>query len=365
MKLSQLTAYLESLAPLAYQEDYDNSGLIVGHPEADVNQALISLDCTEAVVDEAIATGCNVIISHHPIVFKGLKKFNGKNYVERVVEKAIRNNIALYAIHTNFDNMNTGVNARICETLGLSNTRILAPKHNLLKKLVTYVPVAQAEQVRKALFHAGAGHIGEYSECSFNAEGTGTFKGGDNSDPYVGEPGIRHHEEEMRIETVYPANLESKIIMALVLAHPYEEVAYDLYNLTNQHQQIGSGMIGELEVPMDESDFLGEVKAAMDCTVIRHTAFTGRQVRKIAVCGGSGGFLLKHAIAAGADVFVTADYKYHEFFDAEGKILIADIGHFESEQFTQQLLLEIIQNKFVNFAIRLTKVNTNPVKYFI
>jgi dinuclear metal center YbgI/SA1388 family protein len=365
MKLAQLTAYLESLAPLAYQEDYDNSGLIVGRPDMEVHQALISLDCTEAVVDEAIATDCQVIISHHPIVFKGLKKFNGKTYVERVVEKAIRNNIALYAIHTNLDNVMTGVNARICETLGISNARILVPKHNLLKKLVTYVPVAQAEQVRKALFHAGAGHIGDYSECSFNAEGIGTFKGGENSDPYVGEPGIRHHEDEMRIETVYPANLESKIIMALVLAHPYEEVAYDLYNLTNQHQEIGSGMIGELDMPMEEAEFLADVKQSMDAQVIRHTAFTGKQVKKVAVCGGSGGFLLKQAIAAGADVFITADYKYHEFFDAEGKILIADIGHFESEQFTQQLLFEIIQKKFVNFAIRLTKVNTNPVKYFI
>jgi dinuclear metal center YbgI/SA1388 family protein len=365
MKLAQLTTYLETLAPLAYQEDYDNSGLIVGHPDAEVNQALISLDCTEAVVDEAIATGCQVIISHHPIVFKGLKKFNGKTYVERVIEKAIRNGIAIYAIHTNLDNMMVGVNARICETLGLTNCRILAPKQQLLKKIVTYVPVAQAEQVRKALFHAGAGHIGNYSECSFNAEGTGTFKGEEGSDPYVGEPGVRHHEDEVRIETVYPANLESKIIMALVLAHPYEEVAYDLYALTNQHQQVGSGMIGELEIPADEEDFLADVKEKMNAAVIRHTAFRNRPVLKVAVCGGSGGFLLKNAIAAGADVFITADYKYHEFFDAEGKIVIADIGHFESEQFTQQLLYEIIQKKFLNFAIRLTKVNTNPVKYFI
>ncbi|TWR29827.1 Nif3-like dinuclear metal center hexameric protein [Mucilaginibacter pallidiroseus] len=365
MKLSLLTAYLESIAPPAYQEDYDNSGLIVGHPDMEVNQALISLDCTEAVVDEAIATGCQVIVSHHPIVFKGLKRFNGKTYVERVVQKAIKNDIAIYAIHTNLDSVMTGVNARICETLGIANFRILAPKQGLLKKLVTYVPTEQAEQVRKALFHAGGGSIGDYSECSFNAEGTGTFKAGENSDPYVGEPGIRHHEPEVRIETVYPANIESKIIMALVLAHPYEEVAYDLYNLTNQHQQVGSGMIGELEAPMDEADFLAEVKHKMHAEVIRHTAFTGKQVRKVAVCGGSGGFLLKQAIAAGADVFITADYKYHEFFDAEGKIVIADIGHFESEQFTQQLLYEFIQNKFVNFAIRLTKVNTNPVKYFI
>jgi dinuclear metal center YbgI/SA1388 family protein len=365
MKLSLLTDYLESLAPLAYQEDYDNAGLIVGKPDQEVFQALISLDCTEAVVDDAIANNCQVIISHHPIVFKGLKKFNGKTYVERVVEKAIRNNIALYAIHTNLDNVHTGVNARICETLGVKNTRVLSPKHNLLKKLVTYVPVAQAEQVRNALFHAGAGNIGNYSEASFNAEGTGTFKGNEFSDPYVGEPGIRHTEEEVRIEVIYPANLESKILMALVLAHPYEEVAYDMYNLTNPNQQVGSGMIGELDIAVNEEAFLSFVKEKMQAHVIRHTAFTGKHIKKVAVCGGAGGFLLKQAIAAGADIFITADYKYHEFFDAEGRIMIADIGHFESEQFTQQLLYEIIRKKFTTFAVRLTEINTNPVKYFI
>jgi len=365
MKLSQLTAYLESLAPLAYQEEFDNSGLIVGRLEQDVHQALISLDCTEAVVDEAIDTNCQVIISHHPIVFRGLKKFNSKTYVERVVEKAIRNDIAIYAIHTNLDNIMTGVNARICETLGLQNCRILAPKHNLLKKLITYVPVNHADEVRNALFEAGAGNIGNYSECSFNAEGSGTFKGNGNADPYVGEPGIRHTENEIRIETVYPATLESKILMALVLAHPYEEVAYDLYTLTNQHQQVGSGMIGELDAAMEAEAFLYHIKESMHAHVIRHTAFTGRPIKKVAVCGGAGGFLLKHAIAAGADIFITADYKYHEFFDAEGQLIIADIGHFESEQFTQQLLYEIIRKKFTTFALRLTEVNTNPVKYFI
>jgi len=365
MKLSQLTTYLESLAPLAYQEDYDNAGLIVGWPEQEVHQALISLDCTEAVVDEAIATNCQVIISHHPIVFKGLKKFNGKTYVERVVEKAIRNNIALYAIHTNLDNMMSGVNARICETLGLKNCRILAPKHNLLKKLVTYVPHEQADTVRNALFEAGAGNIGNYSEVSFNANGTGTFKANEHANPFVGEAGKRHREEEIRIESIYPAILESKILMALILAHPYEEVAYDLYPMTNQNQEVGSGMIGELEVAVPEQEFLYHVKEKMHAHVIRHTEFTGRHIKKVAVCGGAGGFLLKHAIGAGADIFITADYKYHEFFDAEGKLVIADIGHFESEQFTQQLLYENIQNKFSNFAVRLTEVNTNPVKYFI
>ena len=365
MKLSQLTTYLESLAPLAYQEDYDNAGLIVGSPEQEISQVLISLDCTEAVVDEAIATGCQVIVSHHPIVFKGLKRFNGKTYVERVVEKAIRNNIAIYAIHTNLDNVANGVNARICEMLELENCHILAPKPGLLKKLIAYVPESHAEQVRNALFHAGAGNIGNYSECSFSSDGTGTFKGNEDSDPYVGEPGIRQLESEIKIETVYPANLESKILMALILAHPYEEVAYDLYALTNQHQQIGSGMVGEPDEPMDEEDFLFFVKEKMQAQVIRHTAFTGKKINKVAVCGGAGSFLLKQAIAAGADIFITSDYKYHEFFDAEGKILIADIGHFESEQFTQQLLQEMIRQKFTDLPIRLTSVNTNPVRYFM
>ncbi|MDB4924519.1 Nif3-like dinuclear metal center hexameric protein [Mucilaginibacter sp.] len=365
MKLSQLTTYLEILAPLAYQEDYDNAGLIVGNPDQEIHQVLISLDCTEAVVDEAIHTNCQVIISHHPIVFKGLKKFNSKTYVERVIEKAIRNNIAIYAIHTNLDNVLNGVNAKICETLGLDNCRILSPKQGLLKKLVTYAPTSHTDQVRNALFHAGAGNIGNYSECSFIAEGTGTFKGNEDSDPYVGEPGKRHTEEETRIETIYPANLESKILMALILAHPYEEVAYDLYTLTNQHQQVGSGMIGELDIAMDAEIFLYQLKEKMQAQVIRHTAFTGKQIKRVAVCGGSGSFLLKHAIAGGADVFITADFKYHDFFNAEGKIMIADIGHFESEQFTQQLLHEMIQKKFTDLPLRLTSVNTNPVRYFI
>jgi dinuclear metal center YbgI/SA1388 family protein len=365
MKLQELTNYLESLAPLAYQEDYDNSGLIVGHPDKEINSALVSLDCTEAVVDDAIAKGCQVIVSHHPIVFKGLKKLNGKTYVERVIEKAIKNNIAIYAIHTNLDAVANGVNARICETLGLTDCRILAPKHGLLKKLVTYVPVNHADKVRAALFAAGAGHIGNYSECSFNTEGTGTFKAGDKANPFVGEPGILQKESEIKIEVIYPVNLENKILVALFMEHPYEEVAYDLYALTNQYQTVGSGMVGELAEPMDELAFLQMVKYKMNTGAIRYTKLRHKAVKRVAVCGGSGSFLLKNAISAGADVFVTADFKYHEFFDAEEKLVIADIGHFESEQFTQNLIVELIKKKFANFAVRLTEVNTNPIKYLI
>lgn len=365
MKLNEITNYLESLAPLSYQEDYDNSGLIVGYADQEISQALISLDCTEAIVDEAIATGCNLIVSHHPIVFKGLKKFNSKTYVERVVEKAIKNSIAIYAIHTNLDHVKTGVNQKIAAKLGLQNCRVLSPKSNLLKKLSTFVPIAQAGEVRDALFAAGAGNIDNYSEVSFNSNGTGSFRANENAAPFSGEIGLRHQEQEVKIEVIYPQNIENKLLANLIMAHPYEEVAYDLFPITNNYPEVGAGLIGELISPQEELDFLYHVKTQMQAAVVRHTVFTGKKVKKVAVCGGSGSFLLKNAIAAGADVFVTADFKYHEFFDAEGKLVIADIGHFETEQFTQELLAEIIGKKFPNFAVRLTKINTNPVKYII
>ncbi|HEX8376905.1 MAG TPA: Nif3-like dinuclear metal center hexameric protein [Pedobacter sp.] len=365
MKLLELISHLESIAPLSYQEDYDNSGLITGSPEVEVTSALISLDCTEAIVDEAIKKGCNLIISHHPIVFKGLKKFNGKTYVERVIVKALKNDIALYAIHTNLDHVLQGVNAKICEKLDLVDAQILSPKGNLLFKLTTYVPIAHSDAVRSALFSAGAGNIGKYSDCSFNVSGYGTFKASEFANPFTGEKGTVHHEEELKIEVVFSAPQKTAIISALKNAHPYEEVAFDIYQLSKAHSEIGSGMIASLPNPMDEMEFLKLIKSKLNAKVIRHTALTGKNVTKVAVCGGSGSFLLKNAIGAKADVYISADFKYHEFFDAEDKILIADVGHYESEQFTQELIYEILQKKFPNFALHLTEFNTNPINYLI
>src|SRR4051812_26428556 len=317
--IKEVTTYLESIAPLSLQESYDDAGLITGNENDEVTAVLVSLDCTEAVVEEAIKLNCNLIVSHHPIVFSGIKKLNGKNYVERTVIKAIKNDIAIYAIHTNLDNVQEGVNKRICDKLGLKNTRILSAKKGLLRKLVTFCPKANAEQIRSALFGAGAGRIGNYDEASFNAEGTGTFRGLEGTNPYVGEPGKQHHEAEIRIETIFPSYLEKRIITALLKAHPYEEVAYDIYSLENAHQQIGSGMVGELDQEMDEKSFLGILKAKMNTGSIRHTSLTGDKVKRVAVCGGSGSFLLNDAIRAEAQFFVTADFKYHQFFDADGK----------------------------------------------
>ncbi len=363
MKIIELTSFLENIAPLAYQESYDNSGLIVGNQDTEINKALISLDCTEEIIDEAIKENCDIVISHHPIVFKGLKKFNGKNYVERAVIKAIKNDIALYAIHTNLDHVNTGVNKKICDKLGLINTQILAPKESLLKKIVVFVPLSHKEEVKNALFSGGAGKIGNYSECSFETSGNGNYKPNEQAKPFLGEKNTRHTEAEARIEAIFSTDKEHKVIKAVLAAHPYEEVAYDIISLDNTSTYTGAGMTGELTNEVLEADFLRTLKNTMNAAVIRHTQFLNKPVKKVAVCGGSGSFLLQNAIRAGADVFITADFKYHDFFDADKKIVIADIGHFESEQFTQELLYEIIQNKFPNFALRLTVQNTNPIKY--
>lgn len=362
-KLSNIIRHLERLAPPSLQEDYDNSGLIVGHPDMEIRGAIICLDSTEAVIDEAIQHGCNLVIAHHPIVFSGLKKFNGKNYVERTVMKAIKHDVAIYAIHTNLDNVAHGVNAEICNRLGLLDARVLDVKKGQIKKLVTYCPQQDAEQVRNALFAAGAGHIGKYDECSFNTPGVGTFRPGEGADPTIGQIGVRHHENEIRIETIFAQYLEQQVLQALFEAHPYEEVAYELYHTDNQHQGIGSGMVGRLQQPMDTTAFLNLVKEQFGVKSLRHTAILKPQVTTIAVCGGSGSFLLKSAIAAKADVFLTADYKYHQFFDADGKIVIADMGHFESEQFTKELLHRELSREFTTFALRLTDIHTNPVKY--
>jgi dinuclear metal center YbgI/SA1388 family protein len=362
--IKEVTSYLESLAPLGLQESYDNAGLIVGDEKAGVKGVLICLDSTEEVVDEAIRCNCNLIIAHHPIIFSGLKKLNGKNYVERTVMKAVKNDVAIYASHTNLDNIHHGVNAKICERLGLKNFSVLSPKKNLLKKLVTFCPVEHADKVRQALFAGGAGQIGNYDECSFNSEGTGTFRASENADPFVGEKGKTHRENEIRIETIFESYHESNVIRSLLEAHPYEEVAYDIYPLDNLYSKTGSGMIGDLESPLDETLFLKKLKSEMKTGSIRHTKLTGKKISRVAVCGGSGSFLLNDAIRAGAQVFVTADFKYHQFFDADDKILIADIGHYESEQFTKDLFHDLIVRKFSTFALRLSEVETNPVNYF-
>ena len=362
MIIKDITDFIENLAPVQLQETYDNAGLIIGDKNTEINQILVCLDVTENIVDEAIEKKCQLIISHHPLIFKGIKKINGNNSIEKIIIKAIKNNIAIYAVHTNLDNVINGVNSVLAEKLGLKNQRSLQPKKDIFRKLVFFCPVIHVDRVRKAIFEAGAGKIGNYDSCSFNTEGEGSFKAMENANPFVGEPGKLHFEKEIRIETIYPFYLESKIIEALLQSHPYEEVAYDIYKLENYFSQIGSGIIGEID-ETDELNFLSQIKRISNCKCIRHSDLLDKKIKKVAICGGSGSFLIKDAIAAKADIFISGDIKYHDFFEAENKILIADIGHYESEQFTKDLLYTFITKKFPNFAVLISENNTNPIHY--
>lgn len=364
MKIKTIIKYLEEMAPVSLQEGYDNSGLLIGDEDAECNKILVTLDVTEAVVEEAVRQNCNLIVSHHPLIFRGIKRLTGANYVERTVIAAIQNNVAVYSIHTNLDNILSGVNQKIADKLNLTHCKVLLPKEGTLQKLVTFAPNANAGTVRNALFDAGAGAIGKYDECSFNIEGSGTFRAGNESHPFVGEIGKRHTENETRIEVIFPSFLQKKIVDSLKKAHPYEEVAYYIQSLENLEDSTGSGLVGELAEPVSEEELLHQLQSEFRLSVIKHTKLLNQPVSKIAVCGGSGFFLLPNAIAAGAQVFITGDVKYHEFFDADNRILLADIGHYESEQFTMDLLTELLQEKLSNFAVLKTEINTNPVTYF-
>jgi len=363
MKIKDVIASLEEFAPSHYQENYDNSGLLVGNRQDKVNAALVALDCTEEIIEEAIQEGCDLVIAHHPILFGNLNRLNGSNYVERTIIKAIKNDIAIYAIHTNLDNVLAGVNQKLADTIGLSDCKLLSKKHNLLSKLVFFCPVDSAEKVKQSIFEAGAGKIGNYDCCSFEISGEGNFRANEGSNPYVGNKGEIHKESELRIETIFPKYLKNRIVSSMIEAHPYEEVAYDIYALENNHNEVGSGMLGNLETELDFEAFLNQLKSQLNVPVVKHTKILKEKVKKIAICGGSGSFLLQDAIRSGADVFISADFKYHQYFDAEDQIVIIDVGHYESEQFTPELIQEVLQKKIPNFATYLSKINTNPINY--
>ena len=370
MKIKQILTILEEMAPLAYAEDFDNVGLLVGNQENEATGVLVCHDALESVIDEAITKNCNLVVCFHPILFSGIKKITGKNYVERSILKAIKNDIAIYAVHTALDNHKNGVNKIFCDALGLKNTKVLVPKNNFIQKLITYTIPENVEKLRNALFDAGAGKIGNYEDCSFTSQGIGTYMGNENSNPEFGERFEFVEAQEIKIEVTFEKYLQSKILKALFSNHVYEEVAYEIYDLQNLHQNIGLGMMGELEKPMDELEFLAFVKDKMQCGGIRHSALLGKKIQKVAVLGGSGSFAIKNAIQANVDVFLTADLKYHDFYKAENQLVLADIGHFESERYTKNYIVDFLKEKITNFApdlsqdrIVLSEENTNPVKY--
>ena len=364
MKVSEVIQYLEELAPKSSQESYDNCGLLVGDKNTVITSVLTCLDCTEEVVEEAILKGSNLIIAHHPVIFKGLKSLTGANYIERTILACIKNNIVLYAIHTNLDNYSKGVNFEIGQRLGLKNLKVLAPKNGVLYKLSVFVPQEYLSTLNNALFEAGAGKIGNYEECHFNTIGTGTFKPVNDAKSFSGKLNELSEAPEVKAEYLVSAHLLQKVLKAMKDSHPYEEVAYDIILLANENENEGSGMIGELDSEKDEFEFLTQLKDIFQCGSIRHTAFLNKKIKKVAFCGGSGSFLLNQAKRSKADIYITGDFKYHEFFDAENQILIADIGHYESEQYTSDLIADILKKKFTTFAVHKTVINTNPINYF-
>jgi dinuclear metal center YbgI/SA1388 family protein len=363
MKLQELCSYLDSAVPLSFQESYDNSGLQVGLPDKEVNSALITLDVTEEILDEAGNAGSDVIISHHPLIFNGIKRLSGRTMTERILLKAIKQDIAIYSAHTNLDVLSNGVSMKMAEKLKLNNIKVLVPLKDRLLKLVTYIPENHFDNVRDALFEAGAGVIGNYDQCGFSIPGTGSFRGGEGTRPFTGEIGKTHFEKEIRFETVMFSHLKERVIKALLSSHPYEEVAYDLYQLENQNIEAGMGCVGELFEAMEEKDFLKFLSPAFSAKGIRFSKPTGKKISKVAMCGGAGASLLNDAIATGAQAFVTSDIKYHTFFDIGNKLLLVDLGHYESEKYSVEILYDLIIKKFPTFAVRFSEINTNPINY--
>ncbi len=363
MKLKDLCSYLDSEVPLSFQESYDNSGLQVGMPESEIKSALLTIDVTEEVLDEAISQKCDVVISHHPVIFGGIKKITGRNMTERVLSRAIKNDIAIYSAHTSLDVVSNGVSRKMAEKLNLTDVRVLKPLENRIFKLVTYIPESHLDNVRQAIFDAGAGVIGNYDQCGYSSSGMGSFRGNEKSKPFAGQKGKIHHEKEIRFETVLYSHLKENVINALLRSHPYEEVAYDIYSLENRNGDIGMGCTGKLKKVMSEADFLKFVSEVFNAKGLRYSNRTGKMMKHIALCGGSGISLLPDAISSGADAFITADIKYHNFFDADKRILLIDTGHFESEKFSTEILYDLIIKKFPKFAVRFSETNTNPINY--
>ena len=364
MKVKELCSYLDTSIPLSFQEPYDNSGLQIGNPEGEIHSAILSFDVTEDVLDEAIAKGCGLIISHHPLIFEKIKRLNYRSSVDKIIVKSIKNDIAIYSAHTNLDNINGGVSFKMASLMGLKDIKVLSPMAGKLLKLVTYVPEGYAEKVKQAMFDVGAGEIGRYDSCSFASKGEGSFRAGKDTNPFVGQQGELHIEKEVRIETVVPTHLKDKVVGALLIAHPYEEVAYDIYKLENIFNEAGLGCVGEFEDSIDEKSFIGLLKNTFNKEGIRSSVFTGEKIKKVSVCGGAGISLLENAITSGSQAFVTGDIKYHNFFEVDKRLLLVDVGHFESENFSTEILYNLIIKKFPKFAVRFSEINTNPINYF-
>lgn len=364
MTIRDISKLLEQWAPLANAESFDNVGLLVGDFTTPVSNILVAHDALEQVVDEAVAKNCNLIVCFHPILFNGLKRLNGNNYIERAIIKAVKNDVAIYAIHTALDNIHKGVSYTMAKALQLENPSVLIPKKDTIYKLTTYVPHAFAKALKESLFAAGAGQIGNYNECSFSLKGKGTYKAGKNTNPFIGQKGEQHTEKETQLHLTFEKHAKQSVLKALFTNHPYEEVAYEVTALENKNQHLGMGTIGTMATPINQEKFLALIKSTFKTGGVRHSPILDKKIKKIAVLGGSGAFGIEAAIAQGADAYVTADLKYHDYYKAENQILLADVGHYESERFTKTLIADYLTEKIRSFAVLLSEKNTNPINYF-
>lgn len=363
MKISEITGAIEKYAPLWLQEEWDNAGLQVGDTDREATGAVLCVDATEAIVDEAIDRGVNLVISHHPLLFRGLKRITGRTATERIVAKALKHDIAIYSAHTNMDSAPGGVSWATGRRAGLTAMRTLVPQQGRLMKLAVFVPSAYSNAVSEALWNAGAGRMGNYDRCAYMTDGRGTYRPLPGADPAIGTVGQSHTEAETRIEVVFPTAISGRVVQAMLKAHPYEEPAFDLIPLANDITSAGLGVIGSLKTPMPASEYIAWVKQALGIGAIPYAGDARRMVHRVALCGGAGAEFIGNAIAAGADLYMCGDLKYHDFTTHADSIVLADIGHYESEQCTKEIFYDIIQKNFPNFATYYAEEDKNPISY--
>ena len=365
---NEIIKYLEDWAPKGIAWEKDNVGLQVGDPKIKIRNIILSLDLNEEVVDSAIKENCNLIITHHPLLFYPLKDLDfSKSKKAIMIEKMIKNDITLYSAHTNLDFTKHGVSYQLAKRLSLRNIKFLKNLSNNQVKLSVFVPLAHLDKVSDAIYQAGGGIIGEYSNCSFRTSGKGTFSGSVQSNPSIGKKGVVETVEEVKLEVLVDQWKLSHVISSIKIAHPYEEIAYDVYPLLKENVNYGIGAIGELNKQMIPGEFLKLVSSKLNVPAFRYTKNGRKKIKTVAVCGGSCSELIDEAMKQKADAFITADLKYHSFQDAEGNILLIDAGHYETEvpvldEIKHRLEKLLIKNK----KIRVLKFrgSTNPVVFY-
>ncbi len=358
--IGDLSSALESVAPSLYAESYDNVGLLVGRSEWKCEKVLVALDITEAVVQEAIEKGVQAIVAHHPVIFGGIQRLTGEDTAQRAIELAIKHSIALLACHTNLDAIEGGVSYRMAQAISLVNVRTLQPRSGLLWNLIVYVPAESAETLLEALWEAGAGKMGAYDECAFRSHGLGSFRPKEGAHPHNGVIGERAFADEIRLELLVPEGARKKVHQCMMEHHPYEEIAHSWLKHDGVHHSVGFGAIGQWDA-CDWPEAVRRIKTAFGVASFRHTMPIASDYRTVAVCGGAGADLLAQAKSQQAELFITSDITYHRYFGADDRLVFIDIGHWESEQHAMELLIDIVREKFPNFAVLKSETNTNPM----